>query len=143
MALGYAGVALAVLALMLPALLVMKSRKQHPDAAWRVAGGSAALWLVLLCGIGIVAISLRLSQACCPRWGKKKGPIGPFFYFAKQHCLYFLPLPHGQGIVAPHLRLISDGLLNFRRLRVLSPVVIKRQGGRTNSLNAGDKLFRG
>jgi tyrosine-specific transport protein len=29
MALGYAGVALAVLALMLPSLLVMKSRKQH------------------------------------------------------------------------------------------------------------------
>ncbi len=35
MALGYAGVALAVLALMLPALLAMKSRRQHPQAAWR------------------------------------------------------------------------------------------------------------
>lgn len=39
MALGYAGVALAVLALMLPSVLVMKSRKQHPDAAWQVAEG--------------------------------------------------------------------------------------------------------
>ncbi|PLM80096.1 tyrosine transporter TyrP, partial [Klebsiella variicola] len=54
MALGYAGVALAVLALMLPALLAMKSRRQHPQAAWRVVGGAPALWLVLLCGIGIV-----------------------------------------------------------------------------------------
>ncbi len=36
MALGYAGVALAVLALMLPAMLVMKSRRLHPQAAWRV-----------------------------------------------------------------------------------------------------------
>ncbi len=30
MALGYAGVALAVLALIMPALLVMKSRREHP-----------------------------------------------------------------------------------------------------------------
>ncbi|MCV5245702.1 tyrosine transporter TyrP, partial [Escherichia coli] len=32
MALGYAGVALAVLALIMPALLVMKSRREHPQA---------------------------------------------------------------------------------------------------------------
>ena len=69
MALGYAGVALAVLALMLPALLVMKSRKQHPDAAWRVAGGSAALWLVLLCGIGIVAIQFASAAGLLPAVG--------------------------------------------------------------------------
>lgn len=72
MALGYAGVALAVLAvlaLMLPALLVMKSRKQHPDAAWRVAGGSAALWLVLLCGIGIVAIQFAIAAGLLPAVG--------------------------------------------------------------------------
>ena len=69
MALGYAGVALAVLALMLPALLVMKSRKQHPDAAWRVAGGSAALWLVLLCGIGIVAIQFAIVAGLLPAVG--------------------------------------------------------------------------
>ena len=64
MALGYAGVALAVLALMLPALLVMKSRKQHPDAAWRVAGGSAAL-----CGIGIVAIQFAIAAGLLPAVG--------------------------------------------------------------------------
>ncbi|MFS6931721.1 tyrosine transporter TyrP [Klebsiella oxytoca] len=69
MALGYAGVALAVLALMLPSLLVMKSRQQHPDASWRVAGGSAALWLVLLCGIAIVVIQFAIVAGLLPAVG--------------------------------------------------------------------------
>ncbi|HCD5410869.1 TPA: tyrosine transporter TyrP [Klebsiella oxytoca] len=69
MALGYAGVALAVLALMLPSLLVMKSRQQHPDAPWRVAGGSAALWLVLLCGIAIVVIQFAIVSGLLPAVG--------------------------------------------------------------------------
>ncbi len=69
MALGYAGVALAVLALMLPALLVMKSRRQHPQAAWRVAGGAPALWLVLLCGVGIVAIQFCIVAGLLPAVG--------------------------------------------------------------------------
>ncbi|MCW9502942.1 tyrosine transporter TyrP [Klebsiella oxytoca] len=69
MALGYAGVALAVLALMLPSLLVMKSRQQHPDAPWRVAGGSAALWLVLLCGITIVVIQFAIVAGLLPAVG--------------------------------------------------------------------------
>ncbi|HBM3223781.1 TPA: tyrosine transporter TyrP [Klebsiella oxytoca] len=69
MALGYAGVALAVLALMLPSLLVMKSRQQHPDAPWRVAGGSAALWLVLLCGIAIVVIQFAIVVGLLPAVG--------------------------------------------------------------------------
>ncbi len=69
MALGYAGVALAVLALMLPSLLVMKSRQQHPDAPWRVAGGSAALWLALLCGIAIVVIQFAIVAGLLPAVG--------------------------------------------------------------------------
>ncbi|WP_368765405.1 tyrosine transporter TyrP [Klebsiella oxytoca] len=69
MALGYAGVALAVLALMLPSLLVMKSRQQHPDAPWRVAGGTAALWLVLLCGIAIVVIQFAIVAGLLPAVG--------------------------------------------------------------------------
>ena len=69
MALGYAGVALAVLALMLPSLLVMKSRKQHPDAPWRVAGGTPVLWLVLLCGIAIVAIQFCIVSGLLPAVG--------------------------------------------------------------------------
>ena len=54
---------------MLPAMLVMKSRRLHPQAAWRVAGGAPALWLVLLCGIGIVAIQFCTSPGCYPAVG--------------------------------------------------------------------------
>lgn len=77
MALGYAGVALAVLALMLPSLLVMKSRQQHPDAPWRVAGGSAALWLVLLCGIAIVVIQFAIVAGLLPAVDKKGANSAP------------------------------------------------------------------
>ncbi|EOC1017248.1 tyrosine transporter TyrP [Cronobacter sakazakii] len=60
MALGYAGVALAVLALLLPSLLAWQSRKRHP-AGWQVAGGSLTLALVFACGIAIVAIQFLIS----------------------------------------------------------------------------------
>lgn len=68
MALGYAGVALAVLALIMPALLVMKSRRASAGY-----GGSPAalptLWLVLLCGIGIVAIQFSIAAGLLPAVG--------------------------------------------------------------------------
>ncbi|EOL9039093.1 tyrosine transporter TyrP [Cronobacter sakazakii] len=60
MALGYAGVALAVLALLLPSLLAWQSRKRHPSG-WQVAGGSLTLALVFACGIAIVAIQFLIS----------------------------------------------------------------------------------
>ncbi|EOV8970703.1 tyrosine transporter TyrP [Cronobacter turicensis] len=60
MALGYAGVALAVLALLLPALLAWQSRKRHA-AAWQVAGGNIMLAVIFVCGIGIVAIQCLIS----------------------------------------------------------------------------------
>ncbi|EPO1789073.1 tyrosine transporter TyrP [Cronobacter turicensis] len=60
MALGYAGVALAVLALLLPALLAWQSRKRHA-AAWQVVGGNIMLAVIFACGIGIVAIQCLIS----------------------------------------------------------------------------------
>lgn len=69
MALSYAGVALAVLALIVPSLLVMKSRQQHPDAQWRVAGGTPALWLVFSCGIGIILIQAAIACGWLPEVG--------------------------------------------------------------------------
>ncbi|EGT5679932.1 tyrosine transporter TyrP [Cronobacter turicensis] len=60
MALGYAGVALAVLALLLPALLAWQSRKRHA-MAWQVAGGNIMLAVIFACGIGIVAIQCLIS----------------------------------------------------------------------------------
>jgi tyrosine-specific transport protein len=67
MALGYAGVALAVLALMLPSLLVMKSRKQHPDAPWRVAGEHRRCgWFC--CAVSALSLfSFASSRVCCRR----------------------------------------------------------------------------
>lgn len=101
MALGYAGVALAVLALMLPALLAMKSA----DNIRRLPGGWSAArrrcgWF---CCAGSVLwrFSSVSSPDCCLRWDKKRGRLAPWFYFAKQHCLYFFPLPHGQGSLRP------------------------------------------
>ncbi len=78
MALGYAGVALAVLALIMPALLVMKSRREHPQATggspaahrrygWFCCAGSAS-WL----------FSSASLPGCCPRWDKK-GACWPLF----------------------------------------------------------------
>ena len=67
MALGYAGVALAVLALIMPALLVMKSRREHPQAT--AGRRRPTLWLVLLCGIGIVAIQFSIAAGLLPAVG--------------------------------------------------------------------------
>jgi hypothetical protein len=67
MALGYAGVALAVLALMLPSLLVMKSRNSIPTrhGGWREVQRRCGL--SCSAGSALSRSSLRLSQACCPR----------------------------------------------------------------------------
>ncbi|MDX6040304.1 tyrosine transporter TyrP [Scandinavium lactucae] len=69
MALGYAGVALAVLALIVPSLLTMKSRQQHPQAAYRVAGGTPALWLVFSCGIAVILVQIAIATGMLPAVG--------------------------------------------------------------------------
>lgn len=69
LALGYAGVALAVLALIIPAMLVWRSRQQHGAAAYRTAGGAPLLLLVLLCGIGVIVIQLFIALGWLPEVG--------------------------------------------------------------------------
>lgn len=69
MALGYAGVALAVLALLVPSLLAWRSRKLHPHGEYRVAGGALALWLVMGCGLLIVGIQFAISAGILPEVG--------------------------------------------------------------------------
>ena len=69
MALGYAGVALAVLALIIPSLLTMQSRKYHPQGGYRVAGGSPALWFVFACGIAVIAIQIAIAANLLPAVG--------------------------------------------------------------------------
>ncbi|CBG88713.1 tyrosine transporter TyrP [Citrobacter rodentium] len=69
MALGYAGVALAVLALIIPSLLAWRSRKQNPQAAYRVPGGRPALALVFLCGIAVIGVQFSIAAGLLPEVG--------------------------------------------------------------------------
>ncbi len=69
LALGYAGVALAILALMLPSMLVWKCRKLHPGATYRVTGGRPLLVLVFLCGVAVVVIQFLIATDLLPAVG--------------------------------------------------------------------------
>ncbi|QHM70973.1 tyrosine transporter TyrP [Mixta intestinalis] len=69
LALGYAGVALAMLALIIPVLLVWRSRRQHGTTAYQVVGGSPLLVLVFLCGIGVIAIQMLIAIGWLPEVG--------------------------------------------------------------------------
>lgn len=69
MALGYAGVALSVLALLLPSMLAWQSRKHHPQGEYRVLGGRLALCLIFAAGIAIVAIQFSIVAGLLPEVG--------------------------------------------------------------------------
>ena len=65
-ALGFAAIALSVLSLLLPALLVRETRKQHAEG-YRVFGGQLGLWLVFVLGIAIIVIQLAIVSGNLPR----------------------------------------------------------------------------
>ena len=69
MALGYAGVALAVLALLIPSMLAWRSRKHNPQANYRVVGGTPALALVFICGIVVIAVQFSIAAGLLPEVG--------------------------------------------------------------------------
>lgn len=69
MALGYAGVALAILALIVPSLLVWKSRQNHEAAGYRVAGGKPLLLLVFACGVAVILIQGLIAAGALPEVG--------------------------------------------------------------------------
>lgn len=69
MALGYAGVALAVLALLIPSLLAWQSRKHTPQTGYQVRGGKPALLLVLFCGVAVIAIQCGIAAGLLPEVG--------------------------------------------------------------------------
>ncbi|EOZ1496600.1 TPA: tyrosine transporter TyrP [Enterobacter hormaechei] len=69
MALGYAGVALSILALLLPSLLAWKSRKQHPQQGYRVAGGTPMLCAVFGCGVVIILVQVLIAAGMLPEVG--------------------------------------------------------------------------
>ncbi len=68
MALGYAGVALAVLALIIPSLLTWQSRKHNPQAGYRVKGGRPALVVVFL-GIAVIGVQFLIAAGLLPEVG--------------------------------------------------------------------------
>lgn len=65
-ALGFAAIALSVLSLLLPALLVRETRKQHAEG-YRVFGGQLGLWLVFVLGVAIIVIQLAIVSGNLPR----------------------------------------------------------------------------
>ncbi|WP_434776960.1 tyrosine transporter TyrP [Neisseria sp. Ec49-e6-T10] len=58
-ALGYASIALSILALLLPTMLVWQTRKQHTNG-YRVPGGTPLLFLVFCFGLTIIGIQLAI-----------------------------------------------------------------------------------
>ncbi|MBC8952320.1 tyrosine transporter TyrP [Xenorhabdus sp. PB62.4] len=68
MALTYAAVALSILALLLPCLLVWRSRQEN-EGGYRVRGGKPALVLVFLSGIAIIAIQIGIVAGILPQVG--------------------------------------------------------------------------
>ncbi|WP_140919310.1 tyrosine transporter TyrP [Limnobaculum xujianqingii] len=66
MALGYAAIALSILALLLPAMLVMQSRKQN-QGGYRVPGGSLGLFLALAFGFAIILIQFGIVFGWLPQ----------------------------------------------------------------------------
>lgn len=68
-ALGYAAIALTILAIFLPVAMVNKVRKQNPQRAYRVAGGKVSLLLTSGVGVLIVTAQILISIGLLPLLG--------------------------------------------------------------------------
>ncbi|EOU2461792.1 aromatic amino acid transport family protein [Vibrio navarrensis] len=68
-ALGYAAIALTILAIFLPVAMVNKVRKQNPQRAYRVAGGQVSLLLTSGVGVLIVTAQILISIGLLPSLG--------------------------------------------------------------------------
>ncbi|MBE3651070.1 tyrosine transporter TyrP [Vibrio navarrensis] len=68
-ALGYAAIALTVLAIFLPVAMVNKVRKQSPQRAYRVVGGQVSLLLTSGVGVLIVTAQILISLGVLPSLG--------------------------------------------------------------------------
>lgn len=61
MALGYAAIALVVIAIILPVIMIRKVRKERPDAAYQAFGGEVTLNIALVMGIGVILAQLLVA----------------------------------------------------------------------------------
>lgn len=68
MALGFAAIALSILALLLPSAMAFKSRLVN-DRKYQVRGGVSALLIVFLCGIIVIGIQLGIAFNILPNIG--------------------------------------------------------------------------
>ncbi|NLS12626.1 amino acid permease [Vibrio sp. SM6] len=71
LALGYAAIALAILAIFLPVAMVIRVRRddERVDERYRVAGGHASLVIVSMMGMAIVVTQLMISGGLLPALG--------------------------------------------------------------------------
>lgn len=67
-ALGFAAIALAVLSLLLPSMLALKTRKQH-EQRYQVKGGKFSLYGVFGLGLMIIVIQLAIVGGALPEVG--------------------------------------------------------------------------
>lgn len=67
-ALGFAAIALAVLSLLLPSMLALKTRKQH-EQRYQVKGGKLSLYGVFGLGLMIIVIQLAIVGGALPEVG--------------------------------------------------------------------------
>ncbi|WP_236620692.1 tyrosine transporter TyrP [Providencia sneebia] len=68
MALGFAAIALSILALLLPSAMAFKSRL-HNERKYQVKGGNSALLIVFLCGIVVIGIQFAIAFSILPNIG--------------------------------------------------------------------------
>ncbi|HEP0307892.1 TPA: tyrosine transporter TyrP [Providencia rettgeri] len=68
MALGYAAIALSILALLLPSAMAFKSRALNPQK-YQVLGGGLGLSLVFICGIIVIGVQLGIVFNILPNIG--------------------------------------------------------------------------
>ncbi|WP_076588622.1 aromatic amino acid transporter [Vibrio ostreicida] len=69
MALGYAAIALVILAIFLPILMVKKARAQSQPAHYKVFGGNLGLMLSTIVGVLIVATQILIAIGVLPALG--------------------------------------------------------------------------
>ncbi|EOB7509834.1 tyrosine transporter TyrP [Providencia stuartii] len=68
MALGFAAIALSILALLLPSAMAFKSRLCN-ERKYQVTGGTPALFIVFLCGIVVIGVQLAIAFKILPNVG--------------------------------------------------------------------------
>ncbi|RAJ96488.1 aromatic amino acid transport family protein [Aliidiomarina maris] len=61
MALGYAAIALVIIAIVLPVLMVQKVRRDYPQANFQAVGGTPALYIALVLGVLIIVAQLAVA----------------------------------------------------------------------------------